>query len=875
MKKILSLLLSLILVLSCSSLTAFSADDESLISEKELGVLQAFGIIESADISAESLDAVMTRGEASKYFCDILNLDIADVQGFESIFYDVSSENPYYKYIKALFDAGYVRGDGDGRFRPTAPITAQEAARVMTDIAGYKGYTAVLGLNRTIQTTEVLEGVPLMNHLSWNGFLKMAYNILHSPACRAVSFGNSIEYEIDENVKVMESVFDIVFSKGIVDGNDKFTLKGELSNIRDGYVVIDGLAYADKTGKASELLGYSVEFYYQKSNDLKEIVYIYSSEKNNVKVLSDDVIIDYSDFTYKYEENNRTKEASIESYTDVVLNGVACDTPDDEKDFVPAFGQVTLVDNNDDRKYDVVFVENYEFILVKSINVEKKLVYDVNGEVYDFEESDVIDITYQGIEYSFERILGGNLLKVKSSKKNEDFVKTEIEIIKETLDGTEISSVTTDTLTTKGKTYEIYEYIDEKSRSYIRVGNKVNLYVCDDIVVRVEAFNTNNYAYLLSMSKPENFDKTVKFMMVKYGVEEVVYEMADRIKIDSVTVSDPDSIRSLLLASASLSVGVNNGSVAQPIKYTLTKNGKLASIDTLETHPGEDPETCLKKLDETAFDCRSDNGGYYVTENEESILKAVYSSSALTIPQNDIFTIEKYYMSNIDDSVSNVEVYDVDPETMVAGAVFHYRELLDGGSSTPYLVLDKWAELSATGEKRNVLKLAYISTVNDYPCLAEVDETYDILEIGDLISIATNSAGEIRGITKKFSVSTVPSLSNRVLVLISSRNSTKSPPYLEGTRIIYGTPLNAVGGSILITPSLPTDEGGLKSDYRVDNLIVGNVPVWKYETVRGNVTITQGNMSDIVTYSIDPEEVTPIVVDIRNGTVKQIIVICD
>lgn len=875
MKKILSLLLTLLLVLSCGMLTTFSADESSLVSERELGVLQALGIIESADISAESLDVVMTRGEAAKYFCDILDLDIADVQGFESVFYDVSSENPYYKYIKTLFDAGYVRGDGDGRFRPYSLITAQETARVLSDIAGYKGYTAVLGLNKTIQTTDVFDGVSMTDELTLGGFLKMTYNILHAPACRAVKFGTAVEYEIDDSVAVMEEVFDVVFSKGIVDGTDKVTLKGELSDIRDGYVMIDGLAYADKTGEASELLGYSVEFYYKKGNDVNEIIYVHMSDKNSTKVLSDDVIIGYSDFTYKYDEDNKTKEVSIQYYTDVIFNGVACDTPTDE-DFVPTFGQVTLVDNNGDRKYDVVFIESYEFALVKSANDEKKTVYDTNGRIFDFYDIDSLSVVYGESDYSFERILSGNLLKIKSSKTDGNYTMAEIEIIKDSLSGVAISSVTSDSITAMGNTYEIYEDIDEESKACIKVGNKVNLYVYDGVIVRAEMFTTDNYAYLLSMSQPENFDKTVKFMFVKYGVEEVIYEMADRIKIDSVTVSDPDSIRSLLLSSAPLSIGSNAATpLAQPVKYTLTKSGKLASIDTLVTNPGEDPETCLKKLDATTYEYKSSNGGYYATENEETVLKAVYSSTVFTVPMNDAFAVEKYYMANLNDNNSNVEIFDVDPVNKAAGAVFYYRNILDGGTSTPYLVLDKWTELAATGETRNVLKLAYISTVKDYQCLAEVESIYDSLEIGDLISIAVNDLGEIRGITKKFTVTTVPSLTNRVLVLISSRNSTKNPPFMDGTRFVYGTPLNVDGGNILITPSLTTDEGGLVPEYRVDNLTVGNVPIWKYETVRGNTVIEQGSMSDIVDYNTDPQSVTPIVVDIRSGAVKQIIVICD
>ena len=96
MKKIISLILSVIMVTSVFCVPAFSADvNVSEITAEELGLLAAFGIYEEGT----DLEKVITRAEAAEYLCRLMKVSATKINGYDSVYYDVTTETPYYGYI--------------------------------------------------------------------------------------------------------------------------------------------------------------------------------------------------------------------------------------------------------------------------------------------------------------------------------------------------------------------------------------------------------------------------------------------------------------------------------------------------------------------------------------------------------------------------------------------------------------------------------------------------------------------------------------------------------------------------------------------------------------------------------------------------------
>ncbi len=875
MKKILTLFLSAVLILSCLTVPAFSAESE-YASAEEMEILRALGIV-SDDVQN---GAHITRGEAAKYFCRMLNIEIADPTGFESVFYDVTSETPYYKYISTICRAGFMQGDGNGRFRPNAPISTMEATRVLTSLIGYKGYIAVSNIETIIGKTDVLEGVSIVSELEYGQFFKMIYNILHAPACRETGYGTTISFEISNDYLGMEYLFKVAKARGIVEEIKSTSLTDGGSRMHDGNIAISGNVYG-YTDDAEKFLGYSVDYYYRTDVDSHDIVYIAYSDKNKIFELNYDEIIRYSNFEYEYEYKNSSKTVKISPETDVLFNGVACMAPSDE-DMVPKFGKVKFVSNDGDNTYDVVVIDSYEFMVVDTINKTKEIIKDKESDfVLDYHDADEIIVTNNGNEYSIDRIYTGNLLKIKRSKAESGCYKIVIDVNKE--DRTvAITGVSQDEINASGEKFPIWDNIDETSKETLKIGKTATIYIADGMIVRaIEESSSQSYGYLLAISEPELFGDILKFRIILPDLSEMIVEKNKKIKIDGVVMTDVSEIENALLAGAANSVaGSADLPLAQPIKYTLSKDGILTSIDTLYFNgEAEDAETSLRRVtDGTKFRYRSYNNSMYLDVNTFIATTSTFMGVPVA-DRGEAFNYRKTAPSSESKDIA-MDICSVDADSKTAEIVFYYNEIdTIADDYGMHIVAGKSTELNAEGEVVDVLKLYNGGSEYNRIVSEDIKHVFDDLEIGDIISYDMNGQQKITIVKRESSLSTMltdpPARADRVGAQLSTsgKNNDRKPPY-DGGRILYGgTALDITMGKILYTPSMINDIEGFDANYMTDSLVASSAVVYKYSIVRGEPVIEQGTLDDIVTYKQDPAHPSAIVVYINSNTVRHIFVV--
>jgi len=879
MKKILTLFLSAVLIMSCLTVPAFSADAE-YISAENMEVLRALGIVQN-DVNA---DAKITRGEAAKYFCNILDLEIADPTGFESIFYDVTSETPYYKYISTICKAGYMQGDGNGRFRPNAPISTMEAARVLTSLIGYKGYIAVSSLETVIGKTDAIDGVPVVSEMTYGQFFRMVYNILHAPACRETGYGTTITYEISEDYIGTEYLYKIVKADGIVDGIRSTTIEQPGSALKDGYISINGFAHKYEND-ASALFGYNVDYYYKDNGADYEIVYIAASDKNEALVVDYKDILGYSNYTYSYDKNDKTKTVTIKPDTDVIFNGVAGLKLTDE-DMVPKYGKVTFLDNDGKNGYEMVFIDSYEFMVVDSINTDKKVIKDsFAGITLDYSNADEVIVVNGTKDYDIERVYTGNLLMVKRSK-DEGYYKLTIDVNKSQMNNVKITSTSGDTFTADGATYEIWDHIDEESKASIAIGEVVTLYSVGDMVVRVESGETSGeFGYLMAISEPEPLSTDISFRIIRADLSDMIYEKTKKIKIDGESLGDVTEIENALARGANYTVSRSDEfPLSQPVRYTVSNEGKLTSIDTLYFNNGyEDEEKSMRRVNiekadgsgyETNFKYRSFNGGLYVNDNTF----VASATNYMKIPTTDKSNFANFRKGapSTESSTVMMDICMVDEDTKVAKFVFHYGSPdKTSDDKMMHVVMEKTTNLNADGEAVGSLKLGYFGNEYVYEVEEDAKEDFDALEVGDLVSLDMNG-NKIRSIAKTASLSTLleapPEKGDRLGPQLSQsgKNTTKYPPY-DGSRILYaGTALNIEAGKMLFTPSLVSDAGGIDVNYYQDGMNIGSAAVYKYSVVRGEPIVEKVGANEIVTYKENAENPSTLIVFVYSNTVREI-----
>ncbi len=881
MKKILALVLSIALSLSCivSVPTVSAAEDDAVIYADQLELLKALNIVSGINVGSSALSVEVERAEAAMYFCNMLGLEFAEVENFESIFYDLTSEHPYYSYIKTIYSAGYMRGDGDGRFRPDDTISVMEAANVVTSLVGYRGYTAVKGIDYVIRQTGVLDGISVENTVTLEQLLRMFYNILHAPACQVTGYGNEVSFLIDDDYLGIEMLFNVKKGYGVVDKVENISLSYNQSNLRDNMISINRVPYA-YSKDAMSVLGYSVDFYYKKNATYKDIIYMKPSNKNNTKVLTHEDLISYSNFVFKYWEGNSQKTISIAPDTSILYNGAVALAPSNA-DFVPRFGQVTFIDNDDDKKFEVVNIENSEFYLVDNVNPVDKKIYDVTpGTVLDCKDADDIKIYKDGYEYSFDLIRSGDLLKVNRSKADSAIDVVNIEVYKDAKYGAAITSVDSKTVTVLGEKLKIWPYMDATSKGFLKTGELATIYVCDGYAIRAEGYATGNYAYLIDLHQEDASFQSgdVQFMVKFNGGDLVILEMAKNLYLDGTPYKSSDfaTIKSSLQTSALISAGAQTTyPYAQPIKYTLSKTGKLDSIDTFYFDAAkEDAETSLRRLEAPPYYRSNATNGLYETVGEEKVLKAIWPGKFTIIPK-DVLTQAEYYTQNTPSDGGNysaIDICNVDSDTLVAEEVYYYRAGRSGASGLTYTVVDKYQEMNTSGDIVTMLTLAYTSVAETFECLPDVIGTQpETLAIGDVISMDLNNNSKVSSITRQYSCGTIPDIDSRVFHMRTvSKNSTKNPPYADGERLVYGTPIKISSGNMLFTPSIASDMGGVNTTYKVDNMVLGDVPVWKYSIVRGMAKVEKVSINDIISYNVDPQKASQILVDIRGSKVSKI-----
>lgn len=145
MKKSLSLILALAMVISMFASVAFAADASAPLDTKaKYDLLNKAGIFEGTDGGDPALDQPLTRAQFAKIITKVLNLpeDAASA----SIFDDLTGAGWAAGFIGAAVKAGLVDGVAPGKFDPSANVTTEQLAKLL-----------VLGL-KLQQTTDGVTG---------------------------------------------------------------------------------------------------------------------------------------------------------------------------------------------------------------------------------------------------------------------------------------------------------------------------------------------------------------------------------------------------------------------------------------------------------------------------------------------------------------------------------------------------------------------------------------------------------------------------------------------------------------------------------------------------------------------------------------------
>jgi len=630
MKKILSLILSLTILLSSFSFTfAFAADvyEKPSNYDEMTGIITALNI---ADANFVNLNRNITRGEFTKLVVNASGLgEYVTANVLVPPFSDVAVDNEFAAYIEFAKSKKLAFGYSDGTFKPDENITLTEAVVYLTRLLGYQdvaeakgGYPG--GYQTLAYTIDLMKSIKISldSFVSVNCAVNLIYNALNANVLMVDSF-TSDSYTISAGNTLMYESFKILKAEGIVEGVDLTNLVGP-NDVEPYNIKVNGALIDVGTLSPNTFLGYNVSAYYEVTEDANVLVYICEAKgKNNVVTIDINDVTSISDYSVnKIDDNGKQKSFEYMRGASIIYNGAATNANFNisifnDEDGNKLQGELKLLDNNTDGIYDVIFVNAYEEYIVGKIDRTNNILYDANdftkNIVLDVEVNDPYTVIYnmEGEEINIGKLkTNGSVLIYKSKDAYQGYIKAYFSEQKVTgaftsfgyNESNKAICIIDDT------EYELSTYAKDMKYEEKYLGKNVEALLNSlGQVVAIKDSNESSekWALLRAVSIPDAEDETYTFHILNdSGVMESI-PVAKYITLDGssekIKTDDEFAMNNLITRLINVAKVVNafgyesedekaaeitNKKLDQLIRYRTNTDAKITYIDTAFTKDG-------------------------------------------------------------------------------------------------------------------------------------------------------------------------------------------------------------------------------------------------------------------------------------------------
>ena len=387
LKKLMCIALCLVMSLQLVSFTALADSDLSEYTA-EVNLLTALGITDGIHFQSQA-DNLVTRYEFAILLTRLLNVD-ASKYSSSTVINDVSNaQKPYAAY---LMDNGIMKGDGQGNFLPNSHVTVHQALVTVMRILGYdviadaKGGTE--GFYAEVASKLELDAGIMRyrdDRIQYKNVIRIFYNALHTGLYVQTTFGNEEKFATDYDRTLLYDRFEIKIAEGRLMANDVSSIDGGV--LSSGTIRIGDIEYDVNGLEVESYLGYEVTAYYKQPASVRQLVFLDNLLLSN-SVTYDTSEISYSEFEYSYtDENGNDKQLSLDTDFVLIINGVF--TVYSKDLMLPASGTVTLVNTDNDKKYETVVIRDERIEIVQSYNAtENSIGFKYGGAALDLDKFD-------------------------------------------------------------------------------------------------------------------------------------------------------------------------------------------------------------------------------------------------------------------------------------------------------------------------------------------------------------------------------------------------------------------------------------------------------------------------------------------------------
>lgn len=575
MKKIISILICISMLMSPIMAFAANSDsaevsslesvDEQLLDSYKL--LSRLGIVDFEESQLKGKNYVTTK-DFAKMALGAHNIRTELVKGAT-----VGGEMSYY---------GFEYGKSYSDF-----VSYKEAAKIGLRLVGYDaGFLNIKeadysGWLKKANSLKLFAGVNAYSeeYVTYADAVNIFANLLELNLITSEGgYASGFIYTEKKGETVLTKYHDIGIVSGVVEGNENTSLYSG-NAVGKKSVVINGEVFKTSYDESKYYLGYNViAYYFTDGDDEGKIIYMSLNRgKNDVLRIDANDVVSYNNYVYKYEKNERSKEADIRGAA-VIYNQKFLSSHQSLY-MEPKDGEIILIDNNNDGYYDVVSISAYEeSIIVKYITEADKYACDKytygKGVYLDEQRYDVLDIVDANANrLSLEQIKNGDVISVARS--------VDGKILTAVVGGEYVMGNLNQIDTEDGIRFQIGETYYKVTQSvYDRLIGEITFegtYKCliDYSGNIVDMTSTGTSAYKFAYLRDVYLDSdgiTLVFKMFTEDGEFMMLEGAEKISVNGAQRVSYDQVLSLAWVDFS----------PQLIRYKINEEGKVNAVHLAE-----------------------------------------------------------------------------------------------------------------------------------------------------------------------------------------------------------------------------------------------------------------------------------------------------
>lgn len=799
MKKILAFLLVLCIGISIlpTAIAESSADGEEL--DMAAKVMLHLGILSMDHDDVFAGEKVMKRSDAVIALAAMMNYAAGTaLEPTKQIFEDVKIWDSAAGAVECLYNRNIIKGNGYDKFYPENDVVLSDLYRMMLRCAGYGDYTT--DVYSLAVSTKMTRGVAAnqTGKVTKSMLARALYNLLDVKVMNVNSIKNE-ELSLRRGETFLNEVMELYKVEGVVTANETVNIK-EKPTMYNNKVQIDMALYDTNGLDMNGLLGYSVICYYKQEHDETPVIHaVLENNTNQVLTFDNDRIISVSGKTYTYyEENGNSTTAQLAPSVNVVYNDRAVY---DDEHYFPAYGRVTLIDNDKDGLYDVALISDYITMIVRGVDSNAAKIYVENNvsdkneviSLNDYERYGIYDA--YGYKMEPEDLQADMVLCMqKSSGSEASYMKLSVSGVVEKGVIEEIKNDGTyRKVVLNGIEYEESPQI--RQQDICVVGKNVALYL--DVLGKIAYVKQNGneenwmYGYLIRVAPPNGLEPFRLKLLTQEGNVEIV-TCADKVSVNGVKASN-DELKLALCPG---------GDVKRQVIRYLFKDQKVYSIDTAADQSIADTES-VKAGGSVGDKLLLRSSGSFRYKSGPRLLKRTSAGNpdgeiALASADNlIIFAVpteenasndDDYYLLNNlrDDQSYTAEGYNTSAESLCCNAVVVFQNQNEAFiAGDPIMLVDRIGEVVAADGTNTYM----VTGLSDRKRVSYTAKAKEVLEVnngrytvqqGDIIRIKLDDrSGEIKTIQLIYSDSGAG--------LLSESAPMTSTDFNAEYRMVYGS----------------------------------------------------------------------------------------